>query len=58
MKDPTDHRVDVYMTHANRLLRMFTAQVEALKKYRSNGEQHCTVETYTYILAARPLWAQ
>jgi hypothetical protein len=44
MKDPTDHSVDAYMSHANRLLRTFTAQVETLKKYRSKGEQHCTVE--------------
>ena len=26
------------------LLRTFATQVEALKKYRSKGEQHCTVE--------------
>jgi len=44
MKDQTDHGIDVYMSHANRLLRTFTAQVETLKKHRSNGEQHCTVE--------------
>jgi hypothetical protein len=44
MKDQTDHGVDVCVSYANRLLRTFTTQVEALKKYRSKGEQHCTVE--------------
>jgi hypothetical protein len=44
MKDQTDHGIDVCVSHANRLLRTFTAQVETLKKYRSKGEQHCTVE--------------
>ena len=44
MKGQSDQGIDVYVSHANRLLRTFTAQVEALKTYRSKGEQHCTVE--------------
>jgi hypothetical protein len=43
-KEQTSHGIELYMGHANRLLRTFAAQVEALKKYRSTGEQHCTVE--------------
>jgi hypothetical protein len=44
LKDQTDSGIEVSINRANRLLRTFTAQVEALKKYRSKGEQHCTVE--------------
>ncbi len=44
LKDQTDYGVESSINRANRLLRTFTAQVEALKKYRSKGEQHCTVE--------------
>ena len=43
-KEQIDVGVEVYLNRANRLLRTFTAQMEALKKYRSNGEQRCTVE--------------
>jgi hypothetical protein len=43
-KEQTSHGIELYIGHANRLLRTFTAQVETLKKYRSKGEQHCTVE--------------
>lgn len=44
LENQTDHGVEVNINRANRLLRTFTAQVEALKKHRSKGEQHCTVE--------------
>lgn len=44
LEGQTDHGIEVSINHANRLLRTFTTQVEALKKYRSKGEQHCTVE--------------
>jgi hypothetical protein len=44
MKDQTDHGIEVNTNRADRLLRTFGMQVEALKKYRSKGEQHCTVE--------------
>ena len=40
----TDHGIEVSINRANRLLRTFAAEVEALKKHRSKGEQHCTVE--------------
>jgi len=43
-EDQTSHGRELNTNLANRLLRTFTAQVEALKKYRSKGEQHCTVE--------------
>lgn len=43
-KEQTDTGVEVYLSRANRLIRTFTMQMEALKKYRSNGEQRCTVE--------------
>ena len=43
-EDQTEHGRELNTNLANRLLRTFTAQVEALKKYRSKGEQHCTVE--------------
>ena len=36
--------MEASINRANRLLRTFVAQVEALKKHRSKGEQHCTVE--------------
>jgi hypothetical protein len=42
--DQTEMGKDVNINRAIRLMRTFTAQVEALKKYRSNGEQHCRVE--------------
>ena len=44
LEDQTDHGREVNVNRANRLLRTFTAQMEALKKYRSKGEQHYTVE--------------
>ncbi|MGC2109398.1 MAG: hypothetical protein WA655_07765, partial [Candidatus Korobacteraceae bacterium] len=44
LEDQTDHGIEMSTNLANRLLRTFTAQVEAMKKYRSKGEQHCTVE--------------
>jgi hypothetical protein len=44
LKEQTDMGVDVNVNRATRLLRTFTAQVEALQKYRSKGEQRCTVE--------------
>lgn len=44
MEGQTTEGLELSTNCANRLLRTFTAQVEALKKYRSKGEQHCTVE--------------
>ena len=44
VKEQTEIGIDVSVNRANRLLRTFTAQVEALKKHRSKGEQHFTVE--------------
>jgi hypothetical protein len=44
LEDQTDYGKEVNVNRANRLLRTFTAQVEALKKHRSKGEQHFTVE--------------
>ncbi len=44
VKEQTSHGIELYTGRANQLLRTFTAQVETLKKYRSKGEQHCTVE--------------
>src|SRR5271165_696685 len=36
--------IELSTSRADRLLRTFATQVETLKKYRSKGEQHCTVE--------------
>ena len=36
--------IELFTNRADRLLRTFAMQVETLKKYRSKGEQHCTVE--------------
>ncbi len=47
MKKQTDTGVELYVNRANKLLRTFTAQMEALKKHRSTGEQHVTVEHVT-----------
>jgi len=44
LEDQTDYGREVSVNRANRLLRTFAAQVEALKKHRSKGEQHFTVE--------------
>jgi hypothetical protein len=44
LEDQKDYGEEVNVNRANRLLRTFTAQVEALKKHRSKGEQHFTVE--------------
>lgn len=44
VKGQTDTGVDVYLNRANRLLRTYVAQVQALRSYRSKGEQHFTVE--------------
>jgi hypothetical protein len=44
LEDQTDYGIEVNVNRANRLLRTFTAQVEGLKKHRSKGEQHFTVE--------------
>ena len=40
----TTAAIELSTNRADRLLRTFAMQVEALKKYRSKGEQHCTVE--------------
>ncbi len=37
-KEQTEIGIEVSVNRANRLLRTFTAQVEALKKHRSKGE--------------------
>ena len=44
IKDQTEHGQETLLNRAQKLMRTFTMQMEALKKYRSNGEQHCTVE--------------
>ena len=36
--------IELSTSRADRLLRTFATQVETLKKHRSKGEQHCTVE--------------
>lgn len=46
-EDQTDAGVELYVNRANKLLRTFTTQMEALKKHRSTGEQHVTVEHVT-----------
>jgi hypothetical protein len=46
-KDQSEAGIELYMNRANKLLRTFTAQMEALKKHRSTGEQHMTVEHVT-----------
>ena len=40
----TSAGIELSTNRADRLLRTFATQVETLKKYRSKGEQHCTVE--------------
>jgi hypothetical protein len=47
IRDQTDAGIELYTNRANRLLRTFTAQMEALKKHRSTGEQRVTVEHVT-----------
>jgi hypothetical protein len=47
VKNQTDAGIELNVNRANKLLRTFTAQVEALKKHRSTGEQHVTVEHVT-----------
>jgi hypothetical protein len=44
MKGQTDVGTELYVNRANRLLRTFTAQVEALKIYRNKGEQKVEVK--------------
>jgi hypothetical protein len=40
----TDAGIEVYLNRANRLMRTYVAQVQALRSYRSKGEQRFTVE--------------
>ncbi len=40
----TDTGIEVHLNRANRLLRTFATQVQALRSHRSKGEQHFTVE--------------
>jgi len=42
--DQTDYGIEVNFKRAVSLLRTFSLQMETLKRHRSNGEQHCTVE--------------
>jgi hypothetical protein len=44
MEGQTTEGVELFTNSANRLLRTFAAQVEALKTYRSKGEQKVAVE--------------
>src|SRR5271167_1417839 len=44
VEEQTTAGIELSTNRADRLLRTFAAQVETLKKYRSKGEQHCTVE--------------
>ena len=43
-KNQTAHGIELFTKSANLLLRAFTKQVEALKMYRSKGEQKVEVE--------------
>ncbi len=43
-KNETAHGIELFSKSANLLLRTFTKQVEALKMYRSKGEQKVEVE--------------
>jgi len=56
IKDQTNLGVEVNINRASRLMRTFAGQVEALKKYRSKGEQHCTVEHVS--IAIREAWSE
>ena len=47
VKNQTEAGIELYVNRANKLLRTFTTQMEALKKHRSTGEQHVTVEHVT-----------
>ena len=42
--EQTEEGKDLNLNRANRLLRIFTNQMEALKRHRSRGEQRVTVE--------------
>jgi hypothetical protein len=44
LKEQTSDGLDLNVSRATRLLRIFALQMEALKKYRSNGEQKVQVE--------------
>ena len=44
VKGQTAAGIELFTNSANRLLRTYTAQVEALKTYRSKGEQKVAVE--------------
>jgi hypothetical protein len=44
IKDQTTAGIELFTNFAHRLLRTYTAQVEALKTYRSKGEQKVEVE--------------
>jgi hypothetical protein len=44
MEGQTTAGIELFTNRADRLLRTFATQVETLRKYRSKGEQHCTVE--------------
>ena len=47
IKNQTETGIELYVNRANKLLRTFAAQMEALKKHRSTGQQHVTVEHVT-----------
>jgi hypothetical protein len=57
VKNQTETGIELYVNRANKLFRTFTAQMEALKKYRSTGEQHVTVEHVSVQNGVRPSWA-
>ena len=44
LEGQTTAGIELSTSRVDRLLRTFTAQMEALKKYRSKGEQRCIVE--------------
>ena len=44
LQEQTEYGVDVNVNRATKLLRVFATQVEALKRYRSKGEQKVQVE--------------
>ena len=54
MEEQTAADIELFTGRADRLLRTFATQVETLKKYRSKGEQHCTVE-HVHVHRGRPV---
>jgi hypothetical protein len=47
IENQTETGIELYVNRANKLMRTFATQMETLKKHRSTGEQHVTVEHVT-----------